>query len=354
MKAKPTFYQRVFALVVAAILGYALILIFLPFLSSMTWAAFLAFLLFPVNLRLRRRIRGHNSLAAGLLTIVAPIGVLLPLSLMSIEFAAQISGLLQKLQLSAAKLDINTFADLQKYPLIARANIWLQQHGSVSAEQIQGWLISGTREILQRAAGFGGSFFLGALSSMIGFGLMLFLLFFFLRDGDTMVHYARKLIPLDEELKDRLFKHLGDITRAIVFGTSMTAMLQGIFLGLGFTIAQLPSPVVFGVMGALLAMLPVGGTALVWGPAVIYLFLNGHTGLGIFMLLWGIMLSTLDNILRPLLISGRARVSTLAVFLGVLGGISAFGAIGIIAGPIVLSLALALVEFVEERRAKTA
>jgi predicted PurR-regulated permease PerM len=354
MKAKPTFYQRVFALAIAAILGYALILIFLPFLSSMTWAAFLAFLLFPVNVRLRRRIRGHNSLAAGLLTVVAPIGVLLPLSLMSIEFAAQISGLLQKLQLSAVKLDINTFADLQKYPLIARANIWLQEHGSVSAEQIQGWLISGTREILQRAAHFGGSFFLGALSSVIGFGLMLFLLFFFLRDGDTMVHYARKLIPLDEELKDRLFKHLGDITRAIVFGTSMTAMLQGILLGLGFTIAELPSPVVFGVVGALLAMLPVGGTAFVWGPAVVYLFLNGHSGLGIFMLLWGIMLSTLDNILRPLLISGRARVSTLAVFIGVLGGISAFGAIGIIAGPIVLSLALALVEFVEERRAKTA
>jgi predicted PurR-regulated permease PerM len=106
--------------------------------------------------------------------------------------------------------------------------------------------------------------------------------------------------------------------------------------------------VVFGVAGALLSLLPVGGTTLLWGPAVIWLFFDGHWGFGLFLLIWGAMLAGLDNVLRPMLISGRARISTLAVFLGALGGISAFGAIGIIAGPIVLSLALALVEFAEE------
>jgi predicted PurR-regulated permease PerM len=94
----------------------------------------------------------------------------------------------------------------------------------------------------------------------------------------------------------------------------------------------------------------VGGAAFVWGPAVIWLFIDGRWGYGIFMLAWGILLSGLDNILRPMLISGRARISALAVFIGVLGGIPAFGAIGIIAGPIVLSLALALIEFAEESR----
>jgi predicted PurR-regulated permease PerM len=97
-------------------------------------------------------------------------------------------------------------------------------------------------------------------------------------------------------------------------------------------------------------MLPLGGAAFVWAPAVIWLFFEGRWGFAIFMLAWGLMLGGLDNVLRPLLISGRARISALAVFVGVLGGIPAFGAIGVIAGPVVLCLALALIEFAEEGR----
>jgi predicted PurR-regulated permease PerM len=207
---------------------------------------------------------------------------------------------------------------------------------------------------LQRAAGFSGSFFLGALDSLFSFAIMLFLLYFFLRDGDVMITRARSLIPLDEARKERLFRQLGNVTRAIVFGTSMTALAQGVLIGVGFAIADLPSPVVFGVLAALLSMLPVGGAAFVWGPAALWLFFDGRWGYGIFMLAWGLMLGGLDNVLRPMLISGRAKISALAVFVGVLGGIPAFGAIGVIAGPVVLCLVLALVEFAEETREGTA
>jgi len=349
MPTPSSFYPRVFALVVAAVLGYALILIFAPFAISMVWAAFLAFLLYPLNLRLRRRFSG-KWIAAGLLTMLAPIIILLPLSALSIDFVAQISTLLQKLQKSAAELDIKSFSDLQQFPWIARVNAWLETNTGISAEQIQSWLVSGTREVLKRAASMGGGFFLGALGSLLGFAIMLFLLFFFLRDGDLMLARARRLIPLDEDRKERLFRQLSGVTRAIVVGTSVTALLQGVLIGIGFTIASLPSPVVFGVLAALLSMLPVGGAAFVWGPAVIWLFFDGRWGFGIFMLAWGVLLGGLDNILRPMLISGRARISALAVFIGVLGGIPAFGPIGVIAGPVVLSLALALIEFAEESR----
>jgi predicted PurR-regulated permease PerM len=179
---------------------------------------------------------------------------------------------------------------------------------------------------------------------------MLFLLFFFLRDGDSMLARARQLIPLDDARKDRLFHRLSGVTRAIVIGTSLTALMQGVLLGIGFVIAGLPSPVVFGVLAALLSMLPVGGAAFVWIPAVLVLFFEGHWGYAIFLLAWGLMIGGLDNVLRPLLISGRAKISALAVFVGVLGGIPAFGAIGVIAGPVILSLALALMEFAEESR----
>ena len=351
MSTPSSFYPRVFALVVAAVLAYALILIFAPFALSMAWAAFLAFLLYPLNIRLRRRFRG-KELAAGLITALTPLVILLPLSALSIDFVSQISTLLQKLQKSATDLDIKSFSDLQQFPWIARINAWLEANTGISAEQIQSWLISGTREVLKRAASMGGGVFLGALGSLLAFAIALFLLFFFLRDGDLMLARARRLIPLTEERKERLFRQLGGVTRAIVVGTSVTAILQGVLIGIGFTIAGLPSPVVFGVLAALLSMLPVGGAAFVWGPAVIWLFVDGRWGFGIFMLVWGILLGGLDNILRPMLISGRARISALAVFIGVLGGIPAFGAIGVIAGPVVLSLVLALIEFAEESRPK--
>jgi predicted PurR-regulated permease PerM len=336
----PSFYPRIFALVVAAVLGYALTLIFVPFIRPLVWAAFLAFLLYPLNLRLRRRLSGRG-LPAGVLTLLAPIVILLP-------FVAQISALMQKLQKSAAELDIKSLSDLQQFPWIARINGWLEGHAGISAEQFQSWLVSGTREVLRTAASMGGGFFLGALGSLFAFAIMLFLLFFFLRDGDSMMLRARRLIPLDEVRKERLFRQLSGVTRAIVVGTSLTALLQGILIGIGFKIAGLPSPVVFGVLAALLSMLPVGGSAFVWGPAAIWLFVDGRWGFGIFMVAWGLLLGGLDNVLRPMLISGRARISALAVFIGVLGGIPAFGPIGVIAGPVVLSLVLALIEFAEE------
>jgi predicted PurR-regulated permease PerM len=145
-----------------------------------------------------------------------------------------------------------------------------------------------------------------------------------------------------------MFDQLSDVTRAIVFGTTITAVIQGFLLGVGFAIARLPSPVVFGVMVALVSMLPVGGATFAWVPAVGWLFYDKHWGFAIFMIAWGLMLTGVDNVLRPLLISGRARISALAVFVGVLGGVPAFGAIGIIGGPVLLSLALALIEFAEE------
>jgi len=334
---------------VAAVLGYALIKIFTPFFGAMAWAVFLAFLLFPLNTRWRRHLRG-NGVTAGVLTILAPITILLPLSALSIDFVAQISDLVRKVQKAAVQWDIKTFSDLRQFPWIARINDWLQVHTGISAAQVQSWLVTGAQHVLQGAAGFSGSFFLGAVDSLVSFAIMLFLLFFFLRDGDVMIARARNLIPMEESRKDRLFQQVGDVTRAIVIGTSMTALMQGVMIGIGFAIAGLPSPVVFGVLAGLLSMLPMGGSALVWVPAVIWLFIDGRWGFAIFMLAWGLMLGGIDSVLRPVLISGRAKISALAVFVGVLGGIPAFGAIGIIAGPVVLSLVLALIEFAEETR----
>jgi len=197
----------------------------------------------------------------------------------------------------------------------------------------------------------GGRVFVGAIGTAVGFVLMEFMLFFFIRDGEEMMQTARELIPMGRQYKQRLVDHLSAVTRAMVYGTGLTALIQGALVGIAFLIAGLPSPIVFGVIAALTALLPFGGTALIWVPAAIVLAARGEWGWAIFMTVWGALLvSLVDNVVRPWLVSGRADVGTLTVFIGVLGGLAAFGAIGLFLGPVVLALIIALIRFTLEMR----
>jgi predicted PurR-regulated permease PerM len=161
----------------------------------------------------------------------------------------------------------------------------------------------------------------------------------------------RELVPMSRPEKERLFSHLASVLRAMVYGTGVTALVQGALIAVGFAIIGLPSPIVFGVLAALLALVPMAGTPVVWVPAVIVLALQQRYGAAAFMLVWGGFVVTIDNFLRPWLVAGKAHVGTLTVFIGVLGGVAAFGPIGIFLGPLVLALAIALIQFALESRA---
>jgi len=346
-----TFYARTFAIGATLALGYALWRIFSPFLSAITWAGFLALLLYPANAWLRPRIIGKRAGAAALITFLTPIVILAPVTLLAITFVSQARALITLLHDAAMRYQISSLDDLRQFPAAARFFEWLQTNFGVTVSEMQGWMVEHAQDLLQRLAGFGGQVFLGALGTFIGFLLMLFVLFFFLRDGDRIVKRIRALVPFPAERKEELVEHLVAVMRAVVFGIGVTALVQGIMVGIGFAVTGLPSPVVFGALAALCAMLPVGGTTLVWVPGVLWLGLGAHRwGWAIALLAWGLILSTLDNVLRPFLISGRAEVSTLAVFLGVVGGLAAFGPIGLILGPVLLSLVIALLRFLEDEQ----
>jgi predicted PurR-regulated permease PerM len=168
-------------------------------------------------------------------------------------------------------------------------------------------------------------------------------LFFVLRDGPALARRLVPMLPIEKTRRARLWQHLADVTRAVFLGIGITAIVQGTLVGIGFWIAGLPSPLVFGVIAALVALIPMVGAALVWAPAAIVLALRGDYGHAIFLAAWGAaFVGMADNFLRPLLISGRAEVPTLAVFIGVMGGLAAFGFIGLFIGPIVLGLLVAL------------
>lgn len=160
------------------------------------------------------------------------------------------------------------------------------------------------------------------------------------------------MLPVEAGLRQKLWRHLIDVNRAVFMGIGLTALVQGILLGIGFAIAGLPSPLVFGVLGAMFALVPVVGTAIIWVPAALWLLAQGETAYAVFMLAWGVVVvGSVDNFLRPILISGRVEVPTLAVFIGVMGGLSAFGFVGLFLGPIVLGLVVALFRFMSEELA---
>lgn len=167
-----------------------------------------------------------------------------------------------------------------------------------------------------------------------------------------MIERGLALVPLDEKRKRRLREHIAEVTRAVVYGNVMTAVVQGALIGVAFWISPLPSPVVFGVIGAVFSLIPALGTGLVMVPATVVLAFQAQWGWTIFMIGWGVgVVGLADNFLRPIFISGRAEISTLPVFIGAVGGVAAFGPIGLFIGPIVIALLLAFVRFAEEARA---
>jgi predicted PurR-regulated permease PerM len=138
----------------------------------------------------------------------------------------------------------------------------------------------------------------------------------------------------------------------VIFGHALTAIIQGTLVGIGFAIAGLPSPVVFGVLAGIAAFIPAAGTGLVLVPAVLFLAIAGRWGAAIFLAIWSVGVGFSDNFLRPYLTRQRAEVATLTVFVGVIGGVSAFGFIGSLIGPVVLALIVALLQFSEQQMAK--
>lgn len=344
------FYQRTFALLTILLLGFLLYYILLPFFGPLAWALFIAFLIQPVHLWLVGKLRGRASLSAALLTVATMIIVIGPLAALSAAFAAQVADLLHWAQQIAADHGPSEMSDLATVPVLGSALTWLQETAGVSLEQLREWAVQGARNVLQFLGSLSGKIVLGAVGTVIGFVLTMFLLFFVIRDGQHMVGTFRALIPMSAPQKARLFGHLAAVTRAMVYGTGVTAITQGVLIAIGFAIVGLPSPIVFGVLAALFALVPLAGTPVIWVPAVLVLAAQQRWGVAIFLLAWGLVVSTLDNFLRPYLVAGRAPVGTLTVFIGVLGGVSAFGPIGVFLGPLVLALVIALIRFTLEVR----
>ncbi len=355
MNSDDRFYVRAFTVGFALLLLYVLWLIFRPFLSPILWATLLAFMLFPVNAALRRRFRGRPGGAALLLTLFVLVGVVAPGMMLGALFVRQVGELSTRVSRAASEYQIEKPQDLFRVPAVGRIVEWIDAKTPLTAEQVHDWVVGGSKSALAFALAQSKTILLGALGFVASMVLMLFILYFFLRDGDAMAKEFLGALPVAPDRKARLVEHLSQVTRAVVYGSLLTALVQGALVGIAFQVCGLPTPVVFGVIAGIAALLPVGGTAFVWAPGAVALAMQGRWPWAIGLAVWGaLIVGSSDNVLRPMLISGRAQISTLPVFFGVLGGIGAFGPIGMFLGPVVLALALALLRFTSGEAAQGA
>jgi len=342
------FYRRLFAVVLVAVLGYLLLQVLVPLDDALGWAVVLAFMLHPLHKRLTAGLKGRGTLSAYILTFATPVIILAPLSLLAVVFVEQAIGLLDYLQRHPF-IGIPALIDrLRHLPLVGTALAWISRNIPAQTFDVHTWVTSATTALLKSAASAGGSVAFGLFGTLLSFFMMLFVLFFLLRDGEPLLQQAVGLIPLPAARREPLLRYLGDVTRAVVYGSTLTAIIQGLFVAVGFALAGLPSPLVFGVLATVAALLP-AGAMIVLVPAVAYLLIQAHWGWAVFLAFWGAGLALVENIARPLLTAHRAKVSTLAIFVGAIGGVGAFGILGLVLGPVLLSFVVAIARFLTEQ-----
>jgi predicted PurR-regulated permease PerM len=323
--ARDRFARLLFYLLVI-VTGYLTYLVIEPFLASLAWAAVFAMLFHPVHARLAGRIGPNRSALAttvmtGLL-IVAPAVMLVSVIAREVP---QVITYVQKASLAAPER-----LDRVWQTVTARSPIALPKD---PAELLRTGLERGLSFLAPRA----GAVVADVFATVGSLFVMLFSLFFLLRDGASLGGRIRDLLPLAEEERDRLINDTRDLVIASVGAGLLVAATQGTIGGIAFWLLGFNAPVFWGVAMSFCAVIPVVGSALIWVPGALWLFFSGEIVRGVILVAIGALaIGMVDNILRPILLAGRTSASGLVVFLGLLGGVSAFGFIGLVLGPIVL------------------
>jgi len=344
--------QQLFAVCFFAILLvllYQIAIVFRPFLLPVLWAMILAQVTFPLHIRLTTFLRGRATASAALLTVgimalvVAPVVFLTFLLVHEAGIAYDAinvwvqSGGAKRLPGELSRLPLGRLAQ----ELIGR---FVHAYGDLdafllqSAKALSGFVVEQVASLAKNA------FLLVA-----NFLVMIITLFFFFKDGSRLFQGLYRIIPLEETHKQKIFGRLDQTVTAVVKGVVITAIVQGLLAGIAYAVLDVPFPVFLMALTIVLAPLPFGGTALVWGPVALYLFWVGPLWKAIAMLAWGAGVVTMvDNVLRPLLIGKGAKLPVLFLFFSILGGLAAYGLIGLFLGPILLAILLTAIQIYRE------
>jgi predicted PurR-regulated permease PerM len=320
--------------------------VFRHFLVDVIVAASVAAMLGPVYDRLTRALRGQRSIAAGIMVALVTLIILLPLlsygvllGNQAVDLFASIRPYLQPenlRELLTQKLPL-------RYPWLADVRDWLrldlpgQTTGMEFISPALSQIASGANRLIQGAVA-------GLTSALLDLILFLLTLFFILRDGNKLGKELRSISPVSNERANEVYDQLARTVKGVLYAMVVVPVSQGILAMIGFSLFGLPSPLFWGTMLIFGAIIPGIGSPLVWVPAAVYLLFTGPLWQGLGLLAYGtLVISTSDNIIKPILLRGTAQIHPLLAFFAILGGILSFGAVGFLVGPLILSLMLSVI-----------
>ncbi len=313
-----------------------------PFVNVILWATVLAVVFYPMHRRIGTRV-GSASGAAALSTLLVIILILLPVTFITIAVVRELSGAADSLQAGVQKLSGPTIPGLG----------WVldRLHGYVDidpvkaqtflAERMQGWGASLAGSTLVVVG--------GAVGAVVQMVLVVFTMFYLFRDGDRMRRAVYNILPLERVQLHDITVRTRDVISATIYGVLVISAIQGTLGTLIFWILGIPSPLLWGVVMFFLSMIPMAGAFIVWVPAAVYLALTGAYVKAAILVAWGfLVIGSIDNFLSPRLVGKRASLHELLIFFAVLGGLEVFGVLGLVLGPVVVAVTLALIEMTRQ------
>ncbi len=331
MSPEATAEKRVGAVLfycVLALLGYFVFLIFAPFFAPLAWAGILVVFFFSWHKRLERHIGATWAAAAS--TIAVTLIIVVPLILVGAAFVRQAIEMAGSLQQQLAE---GHFAWANKAWESLQAKIPGESVGDLNvllhqwAEKTAAFLAGEIGVVLRHVARF-----------FFALVVMILAMFYLFRDGDDVMDRIRRTLPFEDEHRDRVIADANELIFASVLSSLATAAVHGFVGGSMFAIVGIHAALFWGVMMAFFSMLPVVGSSIIWLPAAIGLIVSGHTARGVVLIaVCAGIIAIVENVLRPWLIGGRVQLSGLVIFISVVGGIGAFGVLGIVLGPIIVA-----------------
>ena len=341
MTPLPTKLEQSLGWIVLLLLLAGCLLVLRPFMSALVWAVVLCFSSWPIYRRLLKFLGNRRTLAALVMSLGMILVVLLPFVVIGSTLADNVQQLTTATKHWIAEGPPAPPAWLDKVPMVGpQAKEYWQ---SLEADSTKLW--AEAQPYIEKTGALLLVFGLALGRGVLELGLSIFVAFFLFRDG---LAAAERLTKGVERIGGERGRHLltvaGNTIRGVVYGILGTALAQAIVAGIGYVIAGVPGAGLLSLLTFFVSVVPIVGTALVWVPASLWLFHEGSTGWGLFMLIWGAGVANIDNVLKPWLISQGSNMPFILIFFGVLGGAAAFGFIGVFIGPTLLAVGFRLVE----------
>lgn len=327
-------------LLLLALVTLAFIWILLPFYGALFWAVILGIVFAPLQRRLQARFGWQRNLTSLCTLLICLVIAILPVIITSVLLVQEGAELYKKIE--SGQLDIAAYLAQFKHSLPPYFQHLLDRFGLGELKGLQEKVVKSAMQGSQYLATQAFSFGQGTFEFVVSFFIMLYLLFFFLRDGPELVRKIRTAVPLAEYQKRRLQLKFNRVVRATVKGNVLVAVTQGALGGLIFWFLDIPSALLWAVLMAFLSLLPAVGAGIVWGPVAAYFLISGAIWQGVVLGLFGVfVIGLVDNLLRPILVGKDTRMPDYLVLLSTLGGISLFGLNGFVIGPLVAALFMA-------------